>query len=215
MNLFISYLWKAPMFFCAALIIVVFSVCAHEFMHAWVALLQGDDTATKRGHLTMSPLKQMGLYSLFMLALIGIAWGAVPVDRSRMYHRYSPSLVALAGPITNLLLGFLFALLCFSAHRWNVGTEFTWNMLHFGATINVALFLLNLLPIPGFDGWSILVNFFPKIVKTNSEFLKGSLLIFIFLVFIWFGKIFAFGQITTAGMLMFFQTVANWLSGGV
>lgn len=92
MNFFITYLWKDPMFFLAAIIIVVFSVCAHEFMHAWIALLQGDGTAAERGHLTMSPLKQMGPWSLFMLAFIGIAWGQVPVDPSRMRHRYSHAL---------------------------------------------------------------------------------------------------------------------------
>lgn len=213
MNFFITYLWKDPMFFLAAIIIVVFSVCAHEFMHAWIALLQGDGTAAERGHLTMSPLKQMGPWSLFMLAFIGIAWGQVPVDPSRMRHRYSHALVAFAGPATNLLLGAAFSLLCFLAFRNEVGTEFTWDMLYFGATINMVLFLLNLLPVPGFDGWAILVTFFQKIMRIDSEIVKGSFFVIIILVFMGIGKLFEFGRISTAAMLWFFQTVAQWIAG--
>ena len=107
MNLFINNLFRDPQFFFTWLVFIVFSICCHEFMHAYVALKQGDSTAADMGHLTLNPLKQMGLFSLIMLAVAGIAWGAVPVRPYLMRHRHSDALVAFAGPATNLGL-FLF-----------------------------------------------------------------------------------------------------------
>ena len=52
MNLFITYLWRAPQFFFAVAILVIFSVTCHEFFHAWCALKLGDSTAADAGHLT-------------------------------------------------------------------------------------------------------------------------------------------------------------------
>ena len=98
------------------LLVVVFSVCLHEYAHARAALWQGDATAAEQGHLTLNPLKQMGPMSLIMLLIIGIAWGAVPVNPGRMRHRYSDALVSFAGPATNLALFLVSSLLfAFSA----------------------------------------------------------------------------------------------------
>ena len=66
--MFIRYMWLDPRLFFSAVLIVVFSVCCHEFMHAFVALRMGDDTAARRGHLTLNPFKQMGWLSLLMSA---------------------------------------------------------------------------------------------------------------------------------------------------
>lgn len=79
MNLFITQLFEDPQRFFIWLLVVIFSICCHEFMHAWAALKQGDPTAADEGHLTLNPMKQMGPFSLVMLAVCGIAWGRVPV----------------------------------------------------------------------------------------------------------------------------------------
>lgn len=211
--IFLAYLWKDPMFFLSAIVLVTISVCTHEFMHAWVALLQGDSTAADRGHLTISPLKQMGIWSLFMLAFIGIAWGQVPVNPARMRHKYSQALVAFSGPAANLLLAIVFSLLCFLAFRNYVGTEFTWDMLYYASTINIVLFLLNLLPVPGFDGWVILNSLFPKIMRSDSEIVKGSICVMIFLILMNFTKLYKLGQTATAIMLYFFQVITEQITG--
>ena len=52
MNLFIDELFTNPESFCVKVLMVVFSICCHEFSHAWVALKQGDPTAADAGHLT-------------------------------------------------------------------------------------------------------------------------------------------------------------------
>ena len=91
-------------------VIVMFSICLHELAHAWVALKHGDDTAAQAGHLSLNPAIQMGPYSLILLAVLGLAWGAVPVDEGRMRSRASGAWVAVAGPLTNLALMVVFAI---------------------------------------------------------------------------------------------------------
>ena len=85
-GLFITRLFEEPYYTFIWLLVIVFSICCHEFAHAWTALHQGDPTAAEQGHLTLNPLKQMGVFSLIMLAIMGIAWGAVTVNPSRMKH---------------------------------------------------------------------------------------------------------------------------------
>ena len=114
MNIFITYLWKDPQLFFAISIIVIFSVCCHEFVHAATAMMLGDDTAANHGHLTFNPFKQMGIISLIMLCLFGLAWGQVPVNPANFRKKYFASIVAASGPVTNLVLSQLFILLCFA-----------------------------------------------------------------------------------------------------
>lgn len=111
MNLFITQLFEDPQRFFIWLLVVIFSICCHEFMHAWAALKQGDPTAADEGHLTLNPMKQMGPFSLVMLAVCGIAWGRVPVRPWQMRHRHSDALVSLAGPATNFGLFLIFGIL--------------------------------------------------------------------------------------------------------
>jgi hypothetical protein len=59
---------------------VIFSICLHELAHGWAALWQGDHTPRRLGHMTMNPLVHMGGWSLIAFAIIGIAWGAMPVS---------------------------------------------------------------------------------------------------------------------------------------
>ena len=98
--MFIEQLLDHPVYFITWVAVVTFSICVHEFMHAWTALTQGDSTAQREGYLSLNPLKVMGLRSLIMLVLIGVAWGAVPVNPRAMRRSYSPVLVACAGPLS-------------------------------------------------------------------------------------------------------------------
>ena len=79
---------------------------------------RGDSTAADQGHLTLNPLKQMGMFSLIMLLVAGITWGQVPVNPNMMRRRYSHALVAAAGPLTNIALFFIFCVLAFVAHNF-------------------------------------------------------------------------------------------------
>ena len=207
MNLFINKLFTDPEEFCAITLIVIFSICCHEFSHAWMALKQGDSTAADAGHLTLNPFKQMGIMSLVMLAFFGIAFGMVPVNPQRMRHRYSEALVAFAGPAMNLILFFAFCLLTAVTHLLGA-QDAAVNLILFGAIINMALFLLNMLPVPMLDGWAVYKNVFPKISKTRfeqSEFMKGTAVIAFILVFMFAKYLFIAGIVSAqkvTGLLM-------------
>ena len=168
-RIFITYLWRDPYFFLSAVFMVIFSICCHEFMHAWVALKEGDPTAADRGHLTLNPLKQMGLYSLLLLAIFGLAWGQVPVDPSNFRSRRSDLKVSLAGPLTNLALAIVFLILCAVLFYGGVEHNRAIGMIFYGCVLNQVLFVLNMLLVPGFDGFGVVRHFFPGFLQLKSE----------------------------------------------
>lgn len=213
MSLFIQQLWENPPFFFAVAIIVIFSICCHEFMHAYIALKAGDPTAADAGHLTLNPFRQMGLWSLIIFAFFGLAWGQVPVRHDLMRHRHGPALVAFAGPATNLALAVGFTVLCFVCFKLQLGTEFTWEMLYYAGELNVVLFLLNLFPVPGFDGWYILENFFPRFVRQSSEAVRGAFFVMIMLLFVFIDQLYAIGSFLVGNLLFLLQSLTEQFPG--
>lgn len=202
MNFFISYLWRDPAFFFAAAFIVCFSICLHEFCHAYAALRAGDSTAADRGHLTLNPLKQMGVFSIVMFLLVGVAWGRVPVNPGRLRHRHSDALVAFSGPAANLALFLVFvalAAVCAVADPEDKLRLFVFAF--YGGMINLVLAFLNLIPVPGLDGWAILSSFFPKLPMTDSEFIRGFFMVMIVLVFVSIKYLFQAAQVVTLALI--------------
>ena len=191
MNLFISTLREDPVLFFIITFVVVFSICLHEFFHAWTALKLGDATAADRGHLTLNPLRQMGVMSIVMFLLLGFAWGAVPVNPGvlRARSRHAPAIVAAAGPATNFGLfligfffyGFLATRIPALVENKAAGTTILRIFLYLGV-YNAFLCIFNLLPIPGLDGWNILTNYQPKFSRMSSEIAKGVTIFLIFLL---------------------------------
>ena len=199
MNLFITRAFTEPKMFFMITLVVVFSICLHEFFHAWTALKFGDTTAADRGHLTLNPLKQMGPFSIIMFLVLGFAWGAVPVDNYvlRARNRHAPALVALAGPATNFGL-FLIAFFFFGFLRpriWNlleneVAGQTVMQLFFYLGVFNAFLCAFNLLPVPGLDGWAALTEYVPRIKTLSSEFAKGVTIFLIFLFLFLSGHIF-------------------------
>src|SRR5688572_29409894 len=84
---------------------VLFSITLHELAHGWAALWQGDDTPRRLGRMTPNPIVHMGWVSLLMFAIVGIAWGVMPVDPSRFrWKRKGRTIVYGAGPAMNVAL---------------------------------------------------------------------------------------------------------------
>lgn len=194
MNLFISYLWKDPQLFCAVSIMVIFSICCHEFVHSYTALKFGDNTAAERGHLTLNPFKQMGVMSLILLALFGLAWGCVPIDKTKLRGKHAYAAVSVSGPLTNVVLSQFFAILCLTVALLGIDNRFAISMLCYGAALNLLLAILNMMPIPGLDGWGVLTDFFPKLASEAGETVKGTYFLLIALFFVFFDKVFQFCQ---------------------
>lgn len=203
---------------------VVLSITLHELAHGWVAVKRGDQTPILTGHMTFNPIVHMGIPSLVMLGLLGIAWGMMPIDPSRMRGRYAEALVAVAGPAMNFLLaifcivgggvimGFIPAaeLREFVNHPFmtaNNSAAILPKLAVFagvGAMINIGLGLFNLIPFPPLDGSRILGNFsaaYRRFAVTEA----GRIMNFIAMVLAFFfaGYIIVpvCGLITITGML--------------
>jgi len=212
--MFIQQLFAAPALFIAHVLMVVFSICCHEYAHAWVALKQGDRTAADAGHLTLNPMVQMGPMSLIMLLICGIAWGAVPVRPDRMRHHYSHALVSFAGPAMNLLLAVGFTLGCtVMVARFGQDSVYA-NYLFRGAVMNIVLALFNLLPVPPLDGWTVLSFFFPRLAQTNSELRNASLFILLIGFMVVSDKVFRAAEMVVGLMVSIPLALFQGLTGG-
>jgi len=143
---------------------VIGSIVLHELAHGVAAIRCGDRTPIETGHMTWNPLVHMGQTSLIIFAVVGIAWGMMPVNPSRFRGKYDDAIVSFAGPLLNLSL----AAICIVAGAlWIIfatgvpgplrGNIFVFIMT--GAQLNIVLAALNLLPIPPLDGSHILANF--------------------------------------------------------
>ena len=175
------------------LVWVIGSIVLHELGHGWAAIRCGDDTPIKSGHMTWNPVVHMGPYSLLALLIIGIAWGMMPVDPSKMKGKFAETKVLAAGPVVNLGLflvaAVLYALWTPIAERMGVGEPLLTNLdifLRLGAMLNLVLFLFNLVPIPPLDGGRILMKHSPGFRRLvhdeNGQWilLGGFVLLFVF-----------------------------------
>lgn len=191
--------------------VVMFSICLHEYFHARAALWQGDDTAARLGHLTLNPLKQMGIFSLIMLLFIGFAFGQVPVDRSKLKRPWGEAVVSFAGPLANLLL---FIISIIGATIAILQQNESWAspmfaMFFMGAKLNFVLFIFNMAPFPPLDGYGILSAFFPKMRKISSEFLNGATFLIFMILMVSAGYLFAFAEyISLKGIQLSVNTLA-------
>lgn len=136
------------------------SLCVHEFGHAYTAYRFGDRDVAARGYLTLNPLKyshpllSLGLPVLFIaLGGIGLPGGAVYVRTGWMTGRQR-TLVSLAGPAVNL--GFAVLLLALTRLLYDPAHSVFWSAPAFLGFLQVTAFLLNMLPIPGLDGYGAL-----------------------------------------------------------
>jgi Zn-dependent protease len=179
--MFIQQLSINPFYYFSWITLATFSICCHEYAHARIALRVGDDTAARAGHLTLNPLIQMGGRSLLMLIFFGIAWGAVPVNLSQVHKPRHRAMIALAGPFTNLALCFIFALLTVIAQT--IGNKPLQTFLFTGGAANGMLFMLNILPVPVFDGFAALSAFNERLEEFAQK--HASTVFFIFIVLLW------------------------------
>jgi Zn-dependent protease len=154
------------------------SLCIHEFGHALVAYLGGDRSVKASGYLDLNPIRYTNLlmsivFPVVFLVLGGIALpgGAVYIDHSAIRSRAWDSLVSLAGPIGTLVCALLFSapFLIPGHDGWitSANGEF-WAALAFLCFMEVVAVLLNLLPIPGIDGFGILRPWLPYSLQALS-----------------------------------------------
>jgi len=167
------------MTFLVVLVGWVFSLCLHEFSHAAVAYAGGDTSVREKGYLTFNPLKYTHpVYSivvpLIFLALggIGLPGGAVYIETWRLRSRGWKSAVSLAGPAANLILAIALGIFLSLAP---VSVEGIWPGLSFLAFLQVSALILNLIPLPPFDGFGALEPFLPERLRAAVAQVSGLL----------------------------------------
>jgi len=165
----------------ATMLLVGFPV--HEGLHAWTAMKLGDNTARWMGRVTLDPrvhLDQMGAAILAITAVFSALGGGIlfgwakptPVNPVNMrYGRRGHALVAFAGPASNLVVAVMVAIplrIALSNGEWwfTIRTTPLLNLVAEAGllllSLNILLFIFNLLPIPPLDGWSVLKGIVPQ-----------------------------------------------------
>lgn len=152
---------------------LILALTLHEYAHAKVSDRLGDPTPEAEGRLTLNPIAHMDPMGTICLLFAGFGWGK-PVGINPTYYRNpirDSAIVAVAGPITNFILGFVlflaYALVAIFAPA-NELINILLTMLLYGAYLNVSLGVFNLIPVPPLDGSKI----FAYILKGKArEFL--------------------------------------------
>ena len=166
----------------------------HEVAHGFVAYKCGDPTAYNMGRLTLNPIKHLDPIGTLFMLLVGYGWARpVPVN-SRYFKnpRKGMALTALAGPMTNLILGFLGVALYWVV-LYFVSTSLVmsavWEAVilfaYYFAMLNLTFAVFNMIPLPPFDGSRIFLVFLPPkyyfgIMKYERYILLGVLLLMSF-----------------------------------
>lgn len=150
-------LWIVPL---------LFAITVHETAHGWIASKLGDPTAKLLGRLTLNPLKHIDpigtiIVPAILFSLGGFIFGwakPVPITWQNLKHpRRDMALVAVAGPLANLLMAFLWV----GVAKVAVGIDNApiLYMAQVGISMNLVLMLLNLIPIPPLDGSRVVASF--------------------------------------------------------
>ena len=163
----------------------------HEYSHGIVADKLGDKTARFQGRLTFNPLVHIDIIGFILILIAGFGWAKpIRVNRGAFKNLYRDDLkVSIAGPLANLFLAIIFSVIMgfyykFAANNYSTIIIIIFLMLKAIVGININLFLFNLLPVPGFDGFSVLSDIFPKAFsKIGYSLHKYQQLIFIAVVF--------------------------------
>ena len=151
--------------------VILISLPFHEFAHALTAYALGDQTAKRAGRLTLNPLAHLDPLGALCTLLFHFGWAKpVPVNPSLMRNRKAGfALVALAGPVSNLILAFVFAgilkVMTLSITSTSATMDAIFKIVQLFIEVNVGLAIFNLIPIPPLDGSRILAFFLPPTLE--------------------------------------------------
>jgi Zn-dependent protease len=171
--MFLSLFQWDPSAAVAFLLGLVIGITVHEASHATSAYLLGDDTAYRDGRVTLNPLAHLDLLGSMMLLLAGFGWGRpTPVVPSKLRGGvFGPVTVALAGPISNLLIVVLCAALYLLPLFRDPG-GYLFILVVMVAFTNALLFVFNLIPIPPLDGSKVIFPFLPRALDGFVDFMN-------------------------------------------
>ncbi|MBC6308717.1 site-2 protease family protein [Listeria sp. FSL L7-1582] len=187
-------------------LLIAFTI--HELAHAWVALLFGDDTAKNEGRITLNPLKHIDPIGFIFVIIAGFGWAKpTPVNAYKMKHRRVGSvLVSLAGPVSNLLLAFIGVGLYFLFLQMDVAySQIILPFFNLFVSLNVILFIFNLLPLPPLDGYQIVSEFLPLKWRLKVQGYENYALLFFLILVI--------TPLSKYTISPIFNTLIPWITG--
>lgn len=176
-----------------SIIILIISIMFHELAHGTMADRLGDMTARNAGRLTLNPLKHLEWVGSFFIPLLCIILGSgfvigwakpVPFQPHNLRNkRFGPALVALAGPLMNILIAIIVAVII---RIWGITLDSSFvSMLASVVIINVSLAVFNLIPFPPLDGYHILGALVPRFrVWAESFMMRFGMIALIIVLFI-------------------------------
>lgn len=185
-------------------IIILYSIILHELAHGYAAYFQGDETPNRAGRLTLNPLPHIDIvgsiivpFFAFMTAGTFFGWAKpVPYNPYNIQTRRGEALVAAAGVLTNLFIalvaGVVFKILSIQG-QLSIGIG---QALYTVIGVNVSLAFFNLIPLPPFDGMSIIQALFPRMhiqsrFVYNPLYMIGAILVASFLYGMFMPYVFA------------------------
>ena len=183
------------------LIIILVSVILHELMHGVVAYWLGDKTAKYAGRLTLNPIKHIDPYMSILVPVLLYIIGApvfggakpVPVDsRNLKWKEWGMAIVAIAGPLTNLLLAFIaFVIGHFTGLLYGSGGEIPMFIASEFVIVNLGFTIFNLIPIPPLDGSRVLYAIAPDGARAFLASIEQYGFIIVYMLILLLGPVFS------------------------
>ena len=174
---------------------VLIAITFHEFAHAKVADMLGDDTPRREGRISLNPLAHIDPIGFTMLLFAGFGWGKPVNVNPRNYNRditveKADAIVSIAGPAMNMILAIVFTAIYFIIYKF-CGTLVLTNrilgiimqMIMYTITINIGLGIFNLIPLPPLDGSKVIKPFLPYNAKQWFE--EREMIFYLVFVGLW------------------------------
>lgn len=176
--------------FLLVVVIWVFSVCLHEYGHAWVAFQGGDESVREKGYLSMNPIHYAHPVTSFLLPMvfmavggIGLPGGAVYINRHLLRSKAWETGMSLAGPAMNLLLAVVITLLLRIVLLPHYPDSNGTCAMVFVLQLQISAILFNLLPVPPLDGFHAIEPWLPGEWKDKLMPIANNGMFILFILF--------------------------------
>ena len=170
---------------------IILGLTVHEFMHAKVACWLGDTTARDQGRVTLNPIKHIDLWGFVFIIFAGFGWAKpVQINREALKNpRRGEMLIAVAGPLSNLVMGILCAaiiklIVTFFPVTENQIYSVIVSLLLYAVFINYGLFIFNILPVPPLDGSHLIFNALKIREETERKIFKYGIVVLFAIIII-------------------------------